>query len=362
VDLDTRVHLAKQFPSEEIITESELIHLFQTSMHPKHYIGFEISGFLHLGSLFVTGYKIRDLLEAGCECTVFLADWHSWINNKLGGNMEKIGIAAKYFEEGFRFFLGNNKKLKIVLGTNLYHNNDGYWTKLVKISKSITLARATRCLTIEGRKENEAQEFGQYLYPSLQAADIWELDVDIAHAGMDQRKVHVLYREVADKLKLKKPVMLHTHLLAGLGEPELAGFDENPDLDKKVSSKMSKSKPWTAIYIHDSEVAIKDKVNKAWCPEKVVENNPVLDICKSIIFRERKVFEIERPKKFGGNIVFHSYPELEREFVIGKLHPQDLKMGVGETLAEIVQPVRKHFDKPANKKLIQVFKETEITR
>ncbi|MBS3055548.1 MAG: tyrosine--tRNA ligase [Candidatus Aenigmarchaeota archaeon] len=362
MDLETRVHLAKQFPAEEIITEQELHHLFQTNAHPKHYIGFEISGYLHLGSLFVTGYKIRDLLEAGCECTILLADWHSWINNKFNGDLEKIRMAAKYFEEGFKFFLGNNKKLKIILGSDLYHDNDGYWNKFVKISKAITLARVTRCLTIAGRKENETLEFGQYLYPSLQASDIWELDVDIAHAGMDQRKVHVLYREVADKLKLKKPVMIHTHLLSGLGEPELAGFDENPELDKKISSKMSKSKPWTAIYIHDSDSEIKDKVSKAWCPEKVVENNPVLDICRSIIFREKKIFEIERQKKFGGSILFHSYPQLEREYSIGKLHPQDLKIGVGVALAEIIKPVRKHFDKAQNKKLLQVFKETEITR
>jgi len=362
MDLETRVHLARQFPTEELITEQELHHLFQTNAHPKHYIGFEISGLLHLGTLFTTGYKIRDLLDAGCECTVFLADWHSWINNKLGGDLDKIKIASKYFEEGFRFFLGNNKKVKFILGSNLYHNNDNYWAKFIKISKSVTFARVARCLTIAGRRENEALEFGISLYPSLQAADIWELDVDIAHGGMDQRKVHVLYREVADKLKLKKPVMLHTHLLSGLGEPELAGFDENPELDKKISSKMSKSKPWTAIYIHDSDSDIRSKINNAWCPEKIIENNPVLDICKSIIFREMKIFEIERQKKFGGNVLFHSYPQLEREYAIGKLHPQDLKMGVAQALTKIIKPVRKHFEKAQNKKLMQVFKETEITR
>ena len=30
----------------------------------------------------------------------------------------------------------------------------------------------------------------------MQAVDIHSLDVDIAHAGMDQRKIHMLVREI----------------------------------------------------------------------------------------------------------------------------------------------------------------------
>ena len=36
---------------------------------------------------------------------------------------------------------------------------------------------------------------------------------------------------------------------------------------------------------------------------------------------------IERPAKFGGDLEFHRYDELERAFAEGKLHPADAKSG-----------------------------------
>jgi len=360
MDIETKMDLIKRSPTEEIITEKELKQLLETKEHPKHYIGYEISGILHLGSLIIPGYKIRDLIEAGIECTFLLADWHTWINNKLGGNMERIKIASKYFLEAFKFFVG--PKLKFVLGTDLYHNNDEYWARLMKINKAVTLDRVKRCLTIMGRTQTESTDFAVLIYPSLQANDIFELDVDIAHGGMDQRKAHILAREVAQKLGWKVPVALHNHLVGGLIKPEREGYDEDIKRDLEISAKMSKSKPSTIISIHDTEEEIIEKFKKAWCPEKIVENNPIVNMIKHLVFKENKVFEIGRSKKFGGNITFETYDEFEKEFISGKIHPQDLKLNVAREINKIIKPVRKHFEKPANKKLLDVFKQAEVTR
>jgi tyrosyl-tRNA synthetase len=86
LDLETKLDLIKRPPTEEIITEQELRSLLETNEHPEHYIGFEISGLLHLGTLIICGYKINDFSKAGIRTKVFLADWHSFINNKLGGS------------------------------------------------------------------------------------------------------------------------------------------------------------------------------------------------------------------------------------------------------------------------------------
>jgi len=360
MDIETKIDLIKRSPTEEIITEKELRKLLETKQYPKHYIGYEISGILHLGSLFIPGYKIRDLIEAGVECTFLLADWHSWINKKIGGDMEKIKIGANYIQEAFKFFVG--PKLKFVLGTELYHNNDDYWSRLIKINKTVTLDRVKRCLTIMGRKQTESIDFAQLIYPSLQANDIFELDVDIAHAGMDQRKAHILAREVAQKMKWKVPVALHNHLVGGLIKPQAEGYDEDLKRDIEISAKMSKSKPSTIVSIHDSEEKIIEKFKKGWCPEKTIENNPMLDMVKHLVFKENKVFEIERSKKFGGNITFENYDKFEKEFVSGKIHPQDLKLSLARDINNIIKPIREHFEKPANKKLLYVFKEVEITR
>ena len=143
MDIEDRISLVMKEPTEEAITQKELRELFETKPHPRHYIGYEISGLLHLGSLFIAGNKIKDLLQAGVECTVFLADWHSLLNNKLGGDWEKIQAGAKYFEEAFRLFSGDSKRLSFVTGSSIYHNNDDYWMKVMRIAKASTISRTT---------------------------------------------------------------------------------------------------------------------------------------------------------------------------------------------------------------------------
>ena len=90
MDLEERLNLVTREPTEEIITKNELTDLFLNVSVPKHYIGIEISGLLHLGSLMLTGFKVNDFIRAGVNCTLFLADWHSFINNKLGADWDKI--------------------------------------------------------------------------------------------------------------------------------------------------------------------------------------------------------------------------------------------------------------------------------
>ncbi|MBO3757554.1 MAG: tyrosine--tRNA ligase [Thermoproteota archaeon] len=357
MDIETKLELIQRPPTEEIITEKELRELLETNEHPKHYIGFEISGLLHLGTLIVSGYKINDLAEAGVNVTVYLADWHSFINRKLGGNWDNILKASEYFKEAFNFFC---PKAKIVLGSDLYHNNDEYWKDIVRFSSNVTLNRVTRCLTIMGRTEKESLNFAQYIYPPMQAVDIKYLGEDIPHGGMDQRKVHVLAREVFPKLGWKKPIALHHHLLMGLSEPPKVNSKDK--IEQVVASKMSKSQPWTAIFIHDSEEQIKEKLLKAWCPERQAEMNPVLELTKYIIFHEKKEFLVERNTKYGGDVVFSSYKELEKEYIEGKLHPMDLKLSVAREISSIIDPIRKHFEKPSNKKLLEVFQYSSISR
>ena len=99
MDITEKVELVEKPPTEEVVTKEELLELFKTNSSPKHYIGLEISGFLHLGSLISTGIKINDFITAGVKCTVFLADWHTLLNEKLGGSFENIRMVSKYYED-----------------------------------------------------------------------------------------------------------------------------------------------------------------------------------------------------------------------------------------------------------------------
>jgi tyrosyl-tRNA synthetase len=357
MDLETKLDLIKRAPTEEVITEEELKLLLETNDHPTHYQGFEISGLLHLGNFIVSGFKINDFMKVGVKCQVYLADWHSMINNKMGGNWEKILIAAKYYAEAFKFFCPG---VKIVVGSELYHNNDEYWKNIINFSKHMTVARTLRCMTIMGRNEKDKLDLSQFYYPPMQAVDVKEIGADLPHGGMDQRKAHVLAREIFPKLGWKKPVAVHHHLLMGIAEPVKLKTEDK--LEQVIASKMSKSKPWTALFVHDTEQQLKEKMQKAWCPPKQKEMNPILEIIKHVIFHEMKEFAIERPVKYGGDVVFGNYSEVEKEYGEGNIHPQDLKNSVALAVSKIIDPVRKHFEKPANKKLLDVYKEVEITR
>jgi len=346
LDILEKVDLIERPPTEEVVTRDELVELFKTNSSPKHYIGFEISGFLHLGSLLTTGYKINDFIKAGVNCTVFLADWHTLINEKLGGNEENISKVSEYYKEAFETVCPG---VHVKMGSELYaeEQSKDYWKDFVRFTKHMSLARTMRTLTIMGRSEEEEKiDLAKLLYPPMQALDIRYLDVDIAHAGMDQRKIHMLVRDNFPKMGWKVPVAVHHKLLPGLTKPEEQ--DENAillnsgeplrknDGGKILLNKMSKTNPNSTIFIHDSPDVIRTKIKKAWCEEGNIENNPLLEISKQILFHDYDEVKVERPEKFGGNISFSEYAELESVFAKKELHPTDLKQTVSELLVPIV--------------------------
>jgi tyrosyl-tRNA synthetase len=342
MDVDERLDFIMREPTEEVVTSDELHTLIETKTHPKHYIGLEISGMLHIGSLVMTGFKINDFMKAGISTTVFLADWHTYINDKMGGDWDRIKKVSQYYTEAFKFFCpGAN----IVLGSDLYRKTKDYWENFVRFSKHMTLARTMRSLTIMGRSEAEKNlDLSQLLYPPMQSVDIKALDLDIVHAGMDQRKIHMLVREIFPKLGWKVPVLVHHHLLPGLSEPLRFSLDEGTGEDTRISSKMSKSKPASGILIHDDEKAIRDKIGKAFCPVGVAADNPILELVRYVIFHEFDEFVIERPTKYGGSITYTSYKDIEHDFITKKIHPMDLKNSTATYINKIIEPIRKHFE------------------
>ncbi len=368
MDVNKRFELIKK-DTEEIMTEEDLKALLESGVKIKHYIGFEISGKIHLGTGLMCMSKVKDFMDAGIECSIFLADWHSWINDKLGGDMKTIKkVAGGYFKEGLKASLkcfgGDPKKLKFVLGSELYHNNDDYWATMVEVSKNTSLSRMKRSITIMGRKEGESVDFAKLLYPPMQVADIFIQGINLPHSGLDQRKAQVIARDVALKIKTMpllnkkgnniKPVAVHHHLILGLGKPPVWPVPKDQLQELWSSLKMSKSKPDTCIFIHDSPEEIKRKINKAFCLEGEVEFNPILDWVKHLIFAdETSRLEIRRPEKFGGDITYTSYSELEKDFADKRLHPMDLKNSVAEKLIKILEPARRHFEHPRVKKMLE---------
>ena len=358
MNVETKLNLIKQV-GEEIITEEELRTLLETKKSPIAYDGFEPSGRIHVAQGILRSININRMTKAGIKFKMWVADWHAWANNKLGGDLDKIKVAGDYFIEVWKASGMDLDNVEFVWANEVISDPE-YWKKVMQVSRNSTLKRIVRCGQIMGRKEDEALQASQILYPCMQAADIFHLNVDICQLGMDQRKVNMLAREIGPKIGYWKPVAVHHHMLMGLQQPPSEGADS---IERKIELKMSKSKPDTAIFMTDTEEEIKRKIGKAYCPAKQLHENPMIDYAKFLLFPSFNNLVVERPEKFGGNMEYANLAELEKDFASGTLHPMDLKNMVADHTNKLLIPVRKHFEKNVRaRKLAEQVESFSVTR
>ncbi len=357
MDISKKVALVKEV-GEEILTEEELRTLLETKKNPVAYDGFEPSGQMHIAQGILRSVNINKMIDAGFTFKMWVADWFAWANNKLDGNLENIQTAGKYLIEVWKTTGMNLDKVEFIWA-NEAMSDVNYWKIVMNVATTNSLARITRCSQIMGRDQNAALKASQIFYPCMQCADIFYLGADATQLGMDQRKVNVLAREVGEKLGYYKPIVISHHMLAGLKEINT----DATGAEAAIAKKMSKSNPDSAIFMTDSTQDIQRKISKAFCPEKVVEGNPILEYNKFIVFEKFDKVKIERPIKFGGDVEYKTYNEMEKDFVEGKLHPMDLKQTTAKCLDELVEPTRKHFEKNSKAKdLLKQVQSFKITR
>lgn len=328
-----------------------LVEAAERGEKPRAYIGFEPSGTAHIGWM-VCAETVRRLIDTGFDVTILLADWHAYINDKLGGDMDAIQRCGAYMEDAFEA-LGIQKSEVTYRYAEEFADDKEYWAMVLKCAKATSLARIRRAMDIMGRSEDEGdKDMSKFLYPAMQVADIFHMNMDLAYGGMDQRHAHMLARDVAKKVGHKAPVALHTPLV-----PNLKGGQGRMD---PLEAKMSKSDPNSGIFLHDTAKQVQKKVSKAHCPAGEKEDNPVLDLLRMVIATRQTEFHIDRPEKFGGPLHYDSSQAIEDAFVSGDLHPMDLKNGVASWLNAHLEPVRAYFEaNPDNLNFVDDLKRTK---
>ena len=344
---------------EEIIAEDDLRALLETKKEAVAYDGFEPSGQIHIAQGLLRAININKLTSCGIKFKILVADYFAMLNNKYGGDLEKIKIVGEYAIEVWKSCGLNTDNVEFVWASEFYKNHPEYWETVMKLAMNSTVSRVLRCSQIMGREEGTDSKAAQILYPLMQAADIIHLKADIAQLGLDQRKVNMFARDVFPKLGYAKSVAVHHHMLLGLqfSQTDLEG------VDRKIAMKMSKSKPETAIFMTDAPAEVEQKFRKAHCIDEVVEDNPVLEYAKYIVFEMRTSLLIARPEKYGGDVLFYSYEELETAFKEGSLKSVDLKAGVAKTINELLEPTRKHFEENERARdLLEKVKGFQVTR
>lgn len=284
------------------------------------YCGYETSGEIHLGHL-VTILKLLDLQKAGIKIKILLADWHTWLNQK--GDWKFVNEQMKQWESGFKSV---GLKAEIVKGTS-YEMKPDYFEDILKLALKITVNRGVRSMQQVAR-DIENAKISQIIYPLMQIADVKYLKTNFVVAGTDQRKIYMLGVDEGKEIGLQDAVYLYTSII-----PSLRGAE----------GKMSSSVKESFISIKDSKESIKEKINRAYCKQGDIQNNPILAIARLVIFPRFEEIHVKRSEKFGGNLRFSNYHELENSFESGKLHASDLKNAVAESLNEIIEPIRKKW-------------------
>jgi tyrosyl-tRNA synthetase len=311
----------------EVVTEEEVRALSDDPGGRRAYVGYEPSGVLHIGHM-LTANKLIDLQEAGFECVVLLADVHAYLNDK--GTFEEIRETADRMREQFLAYGLEESNTEFVLGSD-YQLDEVYTLDLHALELETTVARAQRAMAEIQRGDHA--KVSQMVYPLMQALDIEYLDLDLAVGGLDQRKVHMLAREVLPAAGYDARPALHTPILA--------------DLSTGVG-KMSSSEGVT-ISMEDSREALEEKVNGAYCPPTADPDpdddgndreNPVLQIFQYHVFPRFEEVVVERPDEYGGDLEYGAYEALEADLESGELHPADAKGALAAYLDELVAPGR----------------------
>lgn len=318
--------------TEEIIQEEELEETLREKDEPRAYIGNETSGPVHLGH-WIQIRKMKDLQKAGFKPVILFADLHTYLNKK--GSEEWIQEMVDYWQATFE---ACGLDAEYVKGREFQENTE-YFHDVLRMTQETTVTRGERAMG-DVASEQESIYTSQVVYPLMQALDIVHLDLDLAVAGIDQRKIHMLAREKLPKLGYDKPTCLHWPLLSSLsGEGD----------------KMSSSKKNTMFPLHADPERIRETLEDAYCPQGEVEDNPVIEIAEIFIFGADRELHVERKDEYGGDLHYETFEELEEDFDSGELHPLDLKEAVADQVVERFEPVREHFKE--NPELLEPLEE-----
>jgi len=343
--------------SEECISPKELKALIMAkgrgSGHKlgiQLYDGFEPSGRMHIAQGLFKAMLVNKCTYSGMNSTFvfWVADWFALMNDKVGGDIQKIKTVGEYLIEVWKAAGMNLTNVVFKWASEeITKNAHVYWPAMLDVARRFNVTRIKKCCQIMGRLEGSLSS-AQILYPLMQCTDIFFLKADICQLGMDQRKVNMLAREYCNAAGIKhKPVIVSHHMLYGL---------------KSGQEKMSKSDPDSAVFMEDTAIDVKRKIMNAHCPSTLMTTtskssqmkdsieknsmqltedtlkNPCLDYVQNIIF-------CSQCAKFTvGDTTYKTFPALRADFLAGNIREEDLKISLIKELNMLLEPVREHFN------------------
>jgi len=326
MDIDEKFELITR-NLQEVIGEDELKKVLKEKKEPVVYWGTMPTGSISIAYFFPM-LKIADFLKAGLKVKILIADLHAALDSVPWVDLDK---RYDYYERAIVTILKtigvDVKKLEIVKGSE-FQLKPEFMYDVLQLSSLTTIKSATKAAS-EGIKSavGDNAKLSGLIYPLMQTMDEYYLNADMQFGGMDQRKIMVYAREFLPKIGYNPKIELINPLIRGL-----------------VGEKMSSSIENTKIDLLDDEKDVKKKINNAEMIGGDV-NNGVMALLQYFIFvlkqDNKESFVVKRDEKFGGDLEYSSYEDVEKDFIEKKIHPLDLKNSVAEEINKLLENFRK---------------------
>jgi tyrosyl-tRNA synthetase len=381
----------------EIIGESELNEKLKSNKPLKVYWGTSPTGKPHIG-YFLPLIKIAQLVKAECEVTILFADLHAYLD-AMKTSWELLDLRTQYYEiliKQILIELGVNlEKIKFIKGSD-YQLNKEYTIDVYKFMSKISVDSAQKG-GAEVVKQSTNPALSGLAYPLLQVLDEVYLNVDAELGGQDQRKIFMLSRDHIHKLGYAPVIHLMNPMISsisaknvdiGTNEAEInkdkninpeqidkyieqitklkeknLSWDNFIKISNKISSdlkdkyvgkndsntnKMSSSDADSKIDFMEEPKSIRKKISKAFA-EPTNTSNTLFAFLRYVIFpinklKSIKTFMIKRDEKYGGVIEYDCDESIKQDYIINKLAPGDLKLGISDWLVDFLTPIQEKLN------------------
>ncbi|EWC47536.1 hypothetical protein DRE_00504 [Drechslerella stenobrocha 248] len=354
LDLDARLNLITRGLGRADDADRQLIEAaLQNKQNPSLYWGVAPTGRPHIGYL-VPFVKIAELVEAGVEVTILLADIYAFlVNYKYPRSI--VAHRAEYYK------LALGALFEAILGLPVsriqfrqqasFANTPEYINDIYELL-SLTSLAAARSPNDELRNTTMMSPL---ICPIIQTLDEQYMNCDIQLGGLDQ----VGYAVYGDGL------------LPRIGYTERHAHIYNMMLPGLTGTKMSASIPRSKIDLLDPPELVYQKITEAVCdPEMNIEENPILMLLKGVLLpisKLRLMSSIEAinsssayapfteagapdgslfsvASETGQSRHYTSYEQIERDFLDQSLSSSVLKDAVANAMVQLLAPVRASFE------------------
>lgn len=334
-----------------VLNGDALKEIMDSGRTPKIYWGTAPTGKIHIGYI-IQAFKMIDIINAGCELTVLIADLHAFLDSKKSEESQ-IDARSEYYIKLITALLrllgADMSKVKFVRGTSFQKDPD-YIMDMFRLSSKATYNHCKHAGS-EVVKQEKNVPMTNLMYPILQALDIVHLKCDAFLGGNDQIKINSFAIDFLPSIGYtKKYTYLMTPMIAGISTKKC----------ESAATKMSSSEGSSKLELLATPDQINKIISKAYCLECDVHDNSLLTLCQNLVFRLTSEFKCvkynDTTKSFDDFKTYSTFDELKSDFELGSkaggIHPADFKKSLADFFIEFLRPLREAFDNPVDAELI----------